>query len=279
MLQKQFFIVVAFLSFLSLSAPLKAQEEKVVSSVPAAQFWFDAWDTGMMSLSKQNEFISPVFVFHPQSFMGRGDLRRDILWFHEVLPDYHQVLLDEIIAENIVIQHVSVTATYDGSYPDRMPSTVRQSTWDETHILRLKDGEIQEAWIFNNQFDVLRDLGWIAPSVFLYTRPNEVITGTTVTIDEVIEGELEVGQRVRYALTPDKDVVVNIEVTSAEPDIILHVYDANGFPMWAVDNNGSGSRGESLHNLEIADGETVLIEVGGWLDNESFSYELSVLEE
>ena len=58
--------------------------------------------------------------------------------------------------------------------------------------------------------------------------------------------------------------------------MVLHVCDANGFPLIGIDEAGRG--GEQLENLQVKAGETLLIEVGGFLDEHAGMYQLKVYE-
>ncbi len=107
-----------------------------------------------------------------------------------------------------------------------------------------------------------------------------VITdGGAIAIGDEIEGEIGIGEVVRYTLTVDEDAVVNITLTGADDaiDPYLRVFDADENLIAENDDIDLGVDVNSqIEALEILSGQTVIIEVATYADSYAGPYVLSV---
>lgn len=107
-----------------------------------------------------------------------------------------------------------------------------------------------------------------------------VITdGGAIAIGDSVDGEVTVGERVQYTLTADADAVVTITVSDPDGafDSYLRVYDADGNLLAENDDIELGVQiNSSVEGLELAAGDTVIIEVGTYADSSAGAFTLTV---
>ena len=108
-----------------------------------------------------------------------------------------------------------------------------------------------------------------------------VVEGGEITVDSVVSGDIEPGQRVRYTLIADEDTTVNISLGDEDQalDTYLRVYDAEESLLAENDDIVLGEViNSAIEALAVASGEPIIVEVGTYADSSGGTYTLSVLD-
>ena len=113
------------------------------------------------------------------------------------------------------------------------------------------------------------------------SEPVEVVItdGGEVTLDEPVDGEVTVGERVQFTFTAEADGAVNISVGDPDGafDSYLRVYDADGNLLVENDDIELGVQiNSAIEGLELAAGDVIVIEVGTYDDSSAGAFTLTV---
>ncbi len=113
-----------------------------------------------------DEVLAADFVEHgslpPGLPQGREGLKALIVGLRAAFPDFRYSVLHEIAEDDMVVQHMRASGTMKGEYAGMKP-TGKSATWDEVHIVRMKDGKAVEHWAVVDQLGMLQQLG-LAPA-------------------------------------------------------------------------------------------------------------------
>jgi C-terminal processing protease CtpA/Prc len=98
-----------------------------------------------------------------------------------------------------------------------------------------------------------------------------------IAVGDIVEGEIEVGERNSYTLELEADEAVNISVAGSDDlDTYLRVYDAEGDLIAENDDVNEDEHGSTLEDFSVDEDSTVTIIVGTFEDNSAGEYELEV---
>ena len=103
--------------------------------------------------------------------------------------------------------------------------------------------------------------------------------GGAIAVGDSVEGEIAPGERIQFTLTADTSGPVTISVTDVDGalDSYLRIYDADGNLIAENDDIELGVQINSVvEGLQLAAGDTILIEVGTYDDAASGSFTLTV---
>jgi C-terminal processing protease CtpA/Prc len=110
--------------------------------------------------------------------------------------------------------------------------------------------------------------------------PAEVVVtdGGEIAVGDEVTGELAAGERVRYVLTAEADVTLDIALGGAEDfDSYLRIYAEDESLLTENDDVVLGQEiNSAITGLELAEGEVIIIEVGTYDDAASGEYTLTV---
>ena len=110
----------------------------------------------------------------------------------------------------------------------------------------------------------------------------EAIDGGSIEIGDSVTDQLKPGERVQYTLNVPNQRTLDIVVSdsSGELDTILRIYVAgSGEVAVGNDDDPDGeTRNSALRELEVPGGLTLIIEVGGYLENEAGEFTLTITE-
>jgi predicted ester cyclase len=93
---------------------------------------------------------------------GREGLKGFITALKVAFPDMRYTIIHEVAEGDMVVQHMSASGTMKGEFAGMKP-TGKSATWDEVHIVRMKDGKAVEHWAVVDQLGMLQQLG-LAPA-------------------------------------------------------------------------------------------------------------------
>ena len=93
---------------------------------------------------------------------GREGLKAFITALKVAFPDMRYTVIHEVAEGDIVVQHMRASGTMKGEFAGMKP-TGKSATWDEVHIVRMKDGKAVEHWAVVDQLGMLQQLG-LAPA-------------------------------------------------------------------------------------------------------------------
>ncbi|MGQ9908738.1 MAG: S41 family peptidase [Candidatus Flexifilum sp.] len=138
----------------------------------------------------------------------------------------------------------------------------------------------EETLFYNGDIVLDTAIQYLSEQLGLNSGGELIVTdGGEITVGQTVEGTIQAGERIRYTLTADADVVVNISLgeSTGQFDTYLRVYGAGDELIAENDDRISGSNFNSLiEGLTLASGDTVVIEVGTYADGSSGDYTLSV---
>lgn len=106
-----------------------------------------------------------------------------------------------------------------------------------------------------------------------------ITEGGEIAVGDEVEGEIAAGERIAYTLTAEAAVTLDISLSDAEGalDTYLRIYDADGNLITENDDLELGVQiNSAVSGLEVAEGETIVIEVGTFGDALAGSYLLEV---
>jgi hypothetical protein len=106
-----------------------------------------------------------------------------------------------------------------------------------------------------------------------------ILDGGAIAIGESVDGEIAAGERIQFTLTADEAATVNITISDPDGalDSYLRIYDADGNLIAENDDIELGVQiNSSVEGLELAAGDTILIEVGTYDDAASGAFTLTV---
>jgi predicted ester cyclase len=83
----------------------------------------------------------------------------------QAFPDLHYSLLHEVAEGDMVVQHLRASGTMEGDFGGMKP-TGKHATWDEVHVVRMKDGKAVEHWASVDMLGMMEQLE-LAPAVSL----------------------------------------------------------------------------------------------------------------
>jgi predicted ester cyclase len=93
---------------------------------------------------------------------GREGLKAFITALKVAFPEMRYTVIHEVAEGDMVVQHMSASGTMKGEFAGMSP-TGKSATWDEVHIVRMKDGKAVEHWAVVDQLGMLQQLG-LAPA-------------------------------------------------------------------------------------------------------------------
>jgi predicted ester cyclase len=113
-----------------------------------------------------DEVISEDFTDHARPLpgmpmaTGREGVTAYATAVRQAFPDM-QVTISHAVAEgDLVMQHVTSTATMKGNFAGMEPSG-KQASWDAVHIARVRDGKVVEHWMVQDDIGMLQQLGFL----------------------------------------------------------------------------------------------------------------------
>ena len=113
-----------------------------------------------------DEVLATDFIEHgslpPGVPQGRDGLKALIKGLRAAFPDVRYTVIHEVAEGDMVVQHMRVSGTMKGEFAGMKP-TGKSATWDEVHVVRMKDGKAVEHWAVVDQLGMLQQLG-LAPA-------------------------------------------------------------------------------------------------------------------
>jgi predicted ester cyclase len=113
-----------------------------------------------------DEVLAADFVEHrsmpPGVPQGRDGLKVLIKGLKAAFPDLRYTMIHQVAEGDMVVQHMSASGTMKGEFAGMKP-TGKSATWDEVHVVRMKDGKAVEHWAVVDQLGMLQQLG-LAPA-------------------------------------------------------------------------------------------------------------------
>ena len=111
-------------------------------------------------LSALDDFFSPNYVVHTYHMQGLEEFKQYNAGLYRGFPDWHEMIKDIIAEGNKVWVRLIFSGTHTGEYRGFAPNGKRHSIVG-VNIYRVEDGKIVEAWIVEDTFDSLKQLGII----------------------------------------------------------------------------------------------------------------------
>jgi predicted ester cyclase len=113
-----------------------------------------------------DEVLAADFIEHgslpPGVPQGRDGLKALIKGLKAAFPDMRYTVIREVSEGDMLVQHMRASGTMKGEFAGMKP-TGKSATWDEIHIVRMKDGKAVEHWAAVDQLGMLQQLG-LAPA-------------------------------------------------------------------------------------------------------------------
>jgi steroid delta-isomerase-like uncharacterized protein len=109
--------------------------------------------------------LDALDTFHPATFMNDGQASTPgdaAAWHREMrrtYPDLRYAIDEVIVAGDRVVIRWTARGTHQGPLWDLIPATGRPVTWRGVHIVRVRDGRIDEVWAAANTASILQQLG------------------------------------------------------------------------------------------------------------------------
>lgn len=109
--------------------------------------------------------LSALQVFHPPTFMNEGHASTPedaAAWHGEMrrtYPDLRYDIDEVLVAGDRVVVRWNAGGTQQGALWDLIPATGRPVTWEGIHVVRVREGRIDEVWAAANTASVLQQLG------------------------------------------------------------------------------------------------------------------------
>jgi steroid delta-isomerase-like uncharacterized protein len=128
----------------------------------AARIPLEAFNQGKLEVI--DEVVADNSIDHgelpPGLPPGREGVKLFVKAMRKAFPDL-KIKIDRQVAEgDLVVQHVSTTATMKGEFAG-MPPSGKTATWEAIHITRIKDGKVVEHWQVQDQLGMLQQLGFV----------------------------------------------------------------------------------------------------------------------
>jgi predicted ester cyclase len=130
-------------------------DKKTLSRIP-----LEAFNEGRPEVV--DDVAAPDFVSHgqPPGFPpGREGLKALIGAIRSAFPDLRYEELHVVAEGDTVVQHVRASGTMKGDFNGMQP-TGKHATWEEVHIVRMRDGKAVEHWPVLDQLSMLQQLGF-----------------------------------------------------------------------------------------------------------------------
>jgi predicted ester cyclase len=130
-------------------------DKKTVNRIP-----LEVFNEGKLEVV--DEVLAPEFTEHgqtmPGSPSGREGIKAIAQQLRSTFPDFHYEVLHTICEGDMCVQHMRASGTMKGDFMG-MKATGKHGTWEEAHIVRLKDGKAVEHWPLIDQLGVFQQLG------------------------------------------------------------------------------------------------------------------------
>jgi predicted ester cyclase len=115
------------------------------------------------NLKMIDEYMSPEAIDHalpPGLPPGPEGVKIFFTALRQAFPDLHYEVQDVVAEGDRVVRRAKASGTMKGEFQG-MPPTGKKATWDEIHIVRLRDGKIVEHWASVDRLGMLQQLGLI----------------------------------------------------------------------------------------------------------------------
>jgi steroid delta-isomerase-like uncharacterized protein len=125
------------------------------------RFFDELFNRGDLSVA--DELVASDYVNHnpvPGETPGREGLKAFVAYLRATFPDLHITIEDLISAEDKVVTRMSITGTQQGEFAG-VPATGKTVQVGGINIHRLRDGQIQEAWLNWDALGMMQQLGVI----------------------------------------------------------------------------------------------------------------------
>ncbi|MFD4261700.1 ester cyclase [Streptomyces sp. NPDC058534] len=112
-----------------------------------------------------DELMTEDFVNHnaaPGMDTGRDGVKAVIRVERQGFPDLKVEIIRDFEDGEFVIQHVRLTGTHTGTVFGVEP-TGRTISWNEMHIVKVRDGRVSDHWACNDLHVLLTQLGRMTP--------------------------------------------------------------------------------------------------------------------
>ncbi len=112
-----------------------------------------------------DELLTEDFVNHnaaPGMDPGREGVKSVIRVERQGFPDLNAEIIRDFEDGEFVIQHVRLSGTHKGLVFGVEP-TGRTISWNEMHIVRVRDGRVSDHWACNDLHVLLMQLGKMTP--------------------------------------------------------------------------------------------------------------------
>jgi steroid delta-isomerase-like uncharacterized protein len=110
-----------------------------------------------------DELFAADYVDHvsiPGFSPGRDGLREFFRAFKAAFPDLQATIVNELSNGDKRLVHIRMSGSMQGDFM-RMPATGKSATWEEMHLVRMRDRKIAEHWAVMDQLGMLQQLGVI----------------------------------------------------------------------------------------------------------------------
>ena len=113
-----------------------------------------------------NEVLAEDFVDHARPLpgmplpTGREGAMALAAAVRQAFPDLKVTINHSIAEGDLVVNHVTTTATMKGNFAGMEPSG-KQASWEAMHIGRVRDGKVVEHWVVQDDIGMLQQLGFL----------------------------------------------------------------------------------------------------------------------
>lgn len=134
----------------------RAEDKAVAARIP-----LEVFNQGRTDVV--DEVAAPDYIEHteipgfPSTVEG---FKQFVLVLRSAFPDFTYRIDLAVAEDDLVVQYLQATGTMRGDFLG-MTATGKSATWNETHIVRIRDGRIAEHWGVIDQLSMLQQLGVI----------------------------------------------------------------------------------------------------------------------
>jgi steroid delta-isomerase-like uncharacterized protein len=127
--------------------------------------YIDAWNRG--DFDGLDTFFSEDVVVHfsnpEEDAEGLDEYRESIEEARETFPDLHTEIKNLVIEGELLVAQWVASGTNEGPIPDLdLEATGESVEWEGVTVHRLDGGKVTESWFYENQLDVLMQLGLLS---------------------------------------------------------------------------------------------------------------------
>jgi steroid delta-isomerase-like uncharacterized protein len=161
-------IAVVLLMLISAGCQLQKQNSEAEENMKALSIQaLEIWNQGDYTLLE--DLYSHEIVRHEvniqEDIVGKKEYEDNVTWVRTAYPDFNVTADDSFVKDDLVVLRWTVKATHIGPRGE-LPATGKQVHFSGININQVINGKIVEEWVYFNQADVLKQLG------FTFTHPS-----------------------------------------------------------------------------------------------------------